>query len=222
MSNPVIIGNATLYLGDCRDILPTLGEFDALVADPPYGIGERKGSISIARNRNAYDGYLDTPENVASEIVPAVVSALAICKRAIITVGGKCFHMYPAPTDIGMIYQPAACGMTHWGRTTCQPVYFYGKDPMSGKTIKPIHFQSTEATEKNGHPCPKPIGLMMKIVDRASLEGESVLDILMGSGTTGVACANLGRMFTGIEREPKYFDIACRRIEDAQRQGRLM
>ena len=74
-------------------------------------------------------------------------------------------------------------------------------------------------SEKNGHPCPKPLGFMERLIERATLDGETVLDPFMGSGTTGVACARLGRRFIGVEIEPRYFDIACRRIEDAQRQG---
>lgn len=71
------------------------------------------------------------------------------------------------------------------------------------------------------HPSQKPVALMEWCIKHAG-EPQSILDPYMGSGTTGVACMNLGRSFIGIEREPKYFDIACRRIEDAQRQGRLI
>ena len=86
----------------------------------------------------------------------------------------------------------------------------------------PTGFQSTEAAEKNGHPCPKPIGQMKWLVHRVSPFGdETVLDPFAGSGTTGVACMNLGRKFIGIEIEPKYFDISCERITNAQRQDRL-
>jgi DNA modification methylase len=72
----------------------------------------------------------------------------------------------------------------------------------------------------NEHPTQKPVALIEWTA--GFIPGQIVLDPFMGSGTTGVACANLGRSFIGIEREPKYFDIACRRIEDAQRQGRLI
>lgn len=72
------------------------------------------------------------------------------------------------------------------------------------------------------HPTQKPVPLMEQLIEIASPEGVLFLDPFMGSGTTGVAAMNLQRAFIGIEREPKYFDIACRRIEDAQRQGRLM
>jgi len=77
---------------------------------------------------------------------------------------------------------------------------------------------STETSDKNGHPCPKPIGWMRWAVSLASRAGETILDPFMGSGTTGVAAVKLGRRFIGIEIEPKYFDIACRRIEEATKQ----
>ncbi len=75
--------------------------------------------------------------------------------------------------------------------------------------------------DKNDHPCPKPLSWMEWLCDRASLPGDTIADPFMGSGTTGVACANLERKFIGIEIEPKYFDIACERIEAAYAQGRL-
>ena len=71
------------------------------------------------------------------------------------------------------------------------------------------------------HPCAKPIKTWTKLTNRATRYGETILDPFMGSGTTGVACANLGRKFIGIEIEEKYFDIACERIEATQAQGRL-
>lgn len=82
-------------------------------------------------------------------------------------------------------------------------------------------FSSTEAAEKNGHPCPKPLRQMQWLINRASKAGETVLDPFMGSGTTGVAAAGMGRRFIGIEIEPQYFETACRRIEQAYAQPRL-
>lgn len=221
MAEVVTIGDATLYLGDCMDILPTLDKVDAVITDPPYGIGKRSGTISKERNKNNYLSFDDTPENIENEIIPRFKIALNKSNRALITPGGKCFSLYPAPKDLGMIYQPAAVGMTHWGRTTCQPIFFYGIDPKVGKTIKPIHYVLTEQPEKNDHPCPKPINFMKWCVDRVSLENETILDPFMGSGTTGVAAIQMGRKFIGIERERKYFDIACERIRNAQRQQSL-
>jgi DNA modification methylase len=202
----------TIYNADCLEIIPHLGKVGLLLTDPPYGIGQRSGTISVKRNRNNYIGYDDTKENIRDIVIPAIKLALNMSDRAIITPGGRCAFMYPEPTDIGMIYQPAATGMTYWGRTTCQPILFYGKDPFSGKTIKPIHYQLTERPESNGHPCPKPIGFINWCVSRGSCEGEIVLDPFAGSGTTGRACKDIGRQVILIEKEEKYCEISAKRM----------
>ena len=81
------------------------------------------------------------------------------------------------------------------------------------------HFSTRCGFDENGHPCPKPIEWAKWLVSRAAIQGATVLDAFMGSGTTGDAAVTLDRKFIGIEKDPKYFDIACKRIEDAQRQG---
>jgi DNA modification methylase len=206
----------TLYLGDCREVIadfPLCFRVDAVVTDPPYG-------VNLAANFNyqdraAYASYDDTAKNVSEIVVPAIVSCLALASRAALTPGIKNLHRYPKPDHIGAIYYPAGAGCNAWGFTCWQPIIYYGKDPYGGKGSRPDSFESTESAEKNGHPCPKPIGQMKKMVERCSLPGETILDPFMGSGTTGVAAVKLGRRFIGIEIEPKYFDIACRRIADA-------
>jgi DNA modification methylase len=97
----------------------------------------------------------------------------------------------------------------------------YGNAPDLHKGAKHTAIESSETADKNGHPCPKPTGWMTWAVDLASRYGETVLDPFMGSGTTGVSAVQLGRHFIGIELEPKYFDIACIRLENAQRQDRM-
>lgn len=216
-----VIGDCTLALCDAADFMRDAPSFDALVTDPPYGLGERSGTISKLRNRNAYASHDDTREAVADSVVPVIRESLARCGRGVVTPGGKCAWLYPEPVDIGMLYQPATCSLTHWGKATCQPVLFYGKDPLAGKRIQAIHFQNTGKPEECAHPCPKPIAVARWMVSRASLPGECVFDPFMGSGTTGVACVELGRAFVGVEIDPAYFEIACERIDRAQRQARL-
>ena len=94
-----------------------------------------------------------------------------------------------------------------------------------GKTKFPSHstgnvIEFARVVNEN-HPTEKPVGLIEKIIEASTTESDVVFDPFMGSGTTGVACMNLGRKFIGIEIEPKYFEIACERIDQAQRQGRL-
>jgi site-specific DNA-methyltransferase (adenine-specific)/modification methylase len=204
------------------EVMPTLGKFDALITDPPYGVSGGSGTLGLASLKTKYQsGFDDTRENIMNYVVPLIITALSISKRGVLTPGTPCAFLYPEPDDMGVIYQPATTGMNKWGRETTQPVLFYGKDPRAGLTIQPKHFQNTFQSDKNGHPCPKPIEVMNWMVSRGSLDGESILDPFMGSGTTGVAAIRLGRKFTGIEREPKYFDIACRQIEQAVAQGQL-
>jgi len=226
MSNPVIIGDATLYCGDCLDILPTLPKVDAVVTDPPYGV-----DLTAKQNKwvkNVGDGYEstdDTPAFVASVVVPVIELCRGIARDVVVTPGTRCLWLYPPADDLGTIFNKSGAGRTRWGFGCNHPILFYGKCPYlnTGKGSRPNSWDqpATDFSDKNGHPCPKPIGMMMWLVTRGSLNGETILDPFMGSGTTGVACAKLGRKFIGIEIEPKYFDIACRRVEEAYKQPRL-
>jgi site-specific DNA-methyltransferase (adenine-specific) len=218
------IGDATLYCGDCLEILPTLGKVDAVVTDPPYGIGYTGSATRwTVDESNGYESFEDTPESVQAVCVPAIRKCTEIAKRVCLTPGIACARLYDKPRAEGVIWYPSGANSGPWGFVTHQPIFYYGGCPYlsSGKGRRPTGFQSTESAEKNGHPCPKPIGQMNWLVNRASLPSELVLDPFMGSGTTGVACMNLGRKFIGIELEPKYFEIACERIRQAQSQGRL-
>ena len=219
-----VIGDATLYLGDCLEILPTLPKVDAVITDPPYGVNF-KGSATrwTGKDGVGYLSFEDTPENVAAVCVPAIEIARKIAPRVCLTPGSRNARLYPPPDGEGVIWYPSGANMGPWGFITHQPIYYYGKCPYlaSGRGSMPTGFQSTEPSEKNGHPCPKPVGQMVWLVNRASVRGDVVADPFMGSGSTGVACLKADRKFIGIEIEPKYFDIACRRIEDAQRQVRM-
>lgn len=217
------IGNATLYLGDCREILP-MTKTDVCVTDPPYGIDlgggdQRGGAHGLALN--GYANYVDTYENYINEVVPALKAAIAATERAAVFVGPH-IHELPKFDAMGGVYCSAATARHKWGFKNFLPVLLYGSYPDLNRGAKhPTAIASNEVAEKNGHPVPKPIGWMRWLVALTSRAGETVLDPFMGSGTTGVAAVEQGRQFIGIEREPKYFDIACRRIEAAQRQLRL-
>jgi DNA modification methylase len=196
----------TLYLGDCREILPTLDNIDAVVTDPPYGVGIEYGLIE------------DTEDFVISTVIPVIETCRLLAKRVILTSGIKHLFHYPKPTHIGSIYYPCGSGLNSWGFTCWQPILYYGKDPYGGSGSKPDSFSATDGAEKIDHPCPKPIGQMRKILARSTLLGELICDPFMGSGTTGVAAIELGRKFVGIEIEQKYFDISCKRISQATKQ----
>jgi DNA modification methylase len=218
------IGRAKLYLGDCRDILPGLGKVDAVVTDPPYGVNFQGSTTKhTAKSGEGYASFDDTPEMVAEVCVPAVRAAVAISTCAIVTPGLANCHLYDVPRAQGCIFCPSGANTGPWGFVCSQPLFYYGADPYLARQLgrRPNGFMSTERVEENGHPCPKPLGQTKWMVNRVSFDRQTILDPFMGSGTTGVAAVQMQRDFIGIEREPTYFDIACRRIEDAQRQGFL-
>jgi len=199
------IGNATLYLGDCREILPTLPKHDLVLTDPPYGIGAARGSHSNLKMGD---------ESWDDETPPAWLFGLMREKgERLIIWGGNYFNL------------PPSRGFLFWDKSPMPPSYAVGElawtsmDMNADKWCGKVGHET--AVKDRDHPTQKPLGLMLWCIAKASC-AQTVLDPFMGSGTTGVACVHAGKSFSGIEREPKYFDIACRRIEDAQRQGRLI
>lgn len=217
MNEPVIIGRATLYLGDCRDIISTLKDINVAMTDPPYGINF------------PYDGYEDTPENLIDLIASFVPACRSVAQRVIITPGVTNIQRYPLADWIASWTWGTTATYGKLGYNQWQPILYYGEDVSGFGSVNGIlksdriqvgGFASKDNSARGeGHCCPKPLAFMERLLSRFTFEGETVLDPFMGSGTTGVAAVQMGRRFVGIEREPKYFDIAAKRIEDAQRQG---
>ena len=199
MNNPVIIGNAELYLGDCREILPVLPKVDAVVTDPPYGI-------------YACGGTWGKKDDLQWDRAPAgnVAQLLEVSGSQIIW-GGNYFNL------------PPSRGWLVWRKPDRVPSaadveLAWTSMDMNARLL--THSIAATNAERIGHPTQKPLAVMhwsLGFVPSA----ETILDPFMGSGTTGVACMNLGRRFIGIEIEERYFDIAVERIDQAQRQGRL-
>lgn len=217
----------TLWLGDCRELMlafPACFRVDAVVSDPPYGVSYEGSVTKHGRNGFAYDSFHDTPENIKLICVPAIRAAVALARSAVVTPGNANAFLYDPPRALGAIYYPSGANSGPWGFVCSQPLFYYGKDPYLAKALgsRPSAFATTEATDRNvDHPCPKPIGQTKWMVNRVSFRGETVFDPFMGSGTTGVASVELERGFVGIEIEPRYFDIACRRLTEALRRPRL-
>lgn len=218
-----VIGDCTLYLGDSIEILNYVSA-ECLVTDPPYGVGlgEVVNGQAREKNQQPYTMFSDTVENIKNSVLPIIVKSLDICQRGIITPGNRNAFLYPEPDDFGVWYNPAGTGRGKWGYILAHAILYYGKDPRAGKCATASSAwalnDSVSEIKNKEHPCPKPVKFTKWMVDKASMEGETVLDPFMGSGTTGVACVELGRKFIGIEIEEKYFDLSCRRIEQAQRQ----
>lgn len=194
------IGECTLYLGDCRDILPTIGKVDAVVTDPPYGINIANNPVRQAHAKKDWD-----EETPAQEIIDQM---RAMSAHQIIW-GGNYFDL--PPSQCFLIWdklQPE-----NFSLAMCEIAWTSIKKPAKKFTM------SVQSYTKD-HPTQKPVPLMEWCLLHLP-EAHTILDPFMGSGTTGVACANVGRAFIGIEREADYFDIACRRIEAAYKQPRL-
>ena len=209
----------TIYHGDCRDVLPSLDVSGlVLVTDPPYGVGfVGKNTKHTTRREDAYASFEDTPENIEAIIVPVVTELVASCKRAVLTPGIRNMFRYPKPDAVGTIFYPSGAGLSPWGFTCSQPIFYYGKDPYlaTGQGHRPDSFSTTESAQDNGHPCPKPIKTMRWLVQKASLPGDVILDPFMGSGTTLRAAKDLGRRAIGIEIEERYCEIAAKRLQQA-------
>lgn len=211
---PVQIGAATLYNADCRDVLPWIGNVFAVVTDPPYGIGYQKGTGGRGKHsvRNI--------EAIAGDSTPFDPEPLLAFPDVILW--GANHYASRLPHGRWLAWDKLA-GMKEFD--SFSDVEFAwrkgrGKDRIFSHLWKGICKDSEKAQGKERwHPTQKPIALMQWCV--AMTAGEIIADPYMGSGTTGIACMNLGRRFIGIEIEPRYFDIACKRIEEAQRQSDL-
>lgn len=205
----------TIYNADCREILPLLPKVDLVLTDPPYGVsGQQNSKSRSATRKNDYGTFKDSPEYVASVVVPGFEMALHNAMRAILTPGNKCLTMYPRPDSFGVFWQPASTGLQSWGRADAQPIFYYGKSPHESTQIpgQSLSWKLTEAPEKNGHPCPKPFDAWMRLVNLGSHEGHTILDPFMGSGTTLRAAKDLGRRAIGIEINEAYCAIAAERM----------
>lgn len=219
------IGRATLYLADCIEIMSNIDSVHSTICDPPYGVDLK--SKKTKHGITEHDlGYLDTEENFRNTVLPRVAKAIEISKRAAFFCGVRRLQEYPAAMDIGGIFCPNGAGLSRWGFGCYHPVAFYGKRPRAGcwPTMKSISHPGGRATGESNidHPCPKPLVFMEWLVELASNVDEVVFDPFMGSGTTGVACAKLNRKFIGVEIEPRYFEVACERIERASLESELV
>lgn len=206
-----VIGNAELWLGDCREILPLLPKVDAVITDPPYGIRKdgQKETTGGHGGRKEYEFLGWDAVRPAPEVFRLI---LAAADKHVIW-GGNYFADLLPPTGKWLVWDKGQ----RINQSDGELAWTHESGALRICTMNRVELM-TDGAE---HPTQKPVRLMEWCFGQVKATGR-ILDPFMGSGTTGVACANLGRSFIGIEREPKYFDIACRRIEDAQRQGRLI
>jgi site-specific DNA-methyltransferase (adenine-specific) len=230
------IGDCTLYLGDCLEVMPTLGRVDHVISDPPYE--ELMQSLNNSVKLRRLDGGADRKMldfNSIKELREPFLDwcavhcdgwLLAFCNvegvwhwreqitKREIKFKTTCIWHKPDSTPKLNGQGPALayeCITTSWcGR---------GHSRWNGGGKRGVFSHCTNNSQREGtHPTEKPVSLMLELVSLFSNYNQNILDPFMGSGTTGVACVKLGRKFIGVEISEKYFDIACRRIEQAYKQ----
>lgn len=234
----VTIGDCTLYRGDCLEVLPTLGRFDAVITDPPYEIKQKAGT-SMLYGKRVMQFDFDVDGVTDEVVIPALMQAFQLADS---------FHVFCDPEQFKPIADVARnCGMKpkpwakqklcapppmpgNWWPSAFElacfgyrPNAYFGDTSGTRKNIMVFdsYRHGIRAEEKVDHPTQKWLPMVAYLLQTLIKPEGIALDPFMGSGTTGVAAIQLGRKFTGIEREPKYFDIACKRIEQAYAQGQL-
>lgn len=209
----VEIGNATLYLGDCMDILPILPKVDAVITDPPYGINENskkvasRGNMAAPKDYGNFDWDKAPPPDELIELIRTKGKYQAFF-------GGNYFTL--PPTSCWLVWDKlngdndfADCELawTNWPKAVRRLQWRWNGMIRQGN-------------EERYHPTQKPLEVMKWVIELCP-KSDTILDPFMGSGTTGVAAIQMGRKFIGIEREPRYFEIACKRIQQAVDQPQL-
>jgi site-specific DNA-methyltransferase (adenine-specific) len=221
-----VIGPCTLYLGDCLDILPTLGGVDAIITDPPYVFG--LGSTSQGKAT----GFGD----IMNQSV-FITEILKKCRSALLD--DSCIRMFfnwrgipilsKGVIDFGANIESLLIWDKEWigpgGQVGLRPTYEvcalipFGNFALPNRGLPDIWRSRWSSTKPNGHPAEKPENLINRLIKETP--GKVICDPFMGSGTSGVAAVNQGRRFIGIEIEPRWFDLSCERINRAVSQGRF-
>ncbi len=206
------IGNQRLILGDCLKVMPLLGKFDAVVTDPPYGINEG-GDKNRSRRGKAAVGNYKSDKWDKSTCDEHISLARTIAKSQIIF-GGNYYDL--PPSSCWLVWDKQNSG----DFADCELAWTNLK-----KAVRRIYWRWNGMIRKGAdirsHPTQKPLGVIKWCINHLPLSDKTILDPFLGSGTTLVACQKLGRHGTGIELDPDYFEIACKRVDEATRQPDL-
>ena len=214
------IGLAILYLGDCREVLPTI-KADAVITDPPYGIGfAHGGNDRSGIGKGAYSTKF-AKEKIVGDDQPFDPGTLAALCLPMILWGGNHFASSLSDSPSWLVWDKRSASGHSNDFADCEIAW----TNLGGVARMFRHhwdgmMKASERGVPRDHPTQKPVALMEWCIVQAG-HPKIVCDPYMGSGSTGVAAMNLGLRFIGIEIEPKYFNVACRRIEDAQRQAQM-
>lgn len=204
-----LAGGVICILGNCREVLPTLGRVDAVVTDPPYGIDYgRAGDFSAS---HGWGPWRENCKWDAERPAREVFDAMRYCSKHQIIWGGNYFTDYLPPSPHWLLWDK---GQREFSLADFEMAW--GSQNRAARVINCPRGRALKDGKE--HPTQKPLEVMMKCIEQLPDNALTILDPFMGSGTTGVAAVKMGRRFMGIEIEPKYFEIACRRISEALRQ----
>jgi site-specific DNA-methyltransferase (adenine-specific) len=226
----VVIGDATLYQGDCMDILPTLGKVDAVITDPPYGIDISASSTVGASGRNGKGRAIGKSTATLYAVSDWDRCGMSCEQWALLKAAADLYVVWGGNhlADVlgkspGILVWDKKC-QNGWDDTFSEMEIAFTNIYTRAKGFRHLWAGALRASEPSAnvrqHPTQKPIALMRWCIEQAGMP-ETIVDPFLGSGTTGVAAIELRRKFIGIERDPAYFDIACKRIEQAHAQGQL-
>lgn len=206
-----IIGNATLYNGDCLEILPTIGQVDSIVTDPPFGMNYQSCHRKIK--------YSPIINDDSTRFLEWICQYKANHSKYIFTNWEKLINLKQPDSFITWIKNNHSAGdLKHGHAKRTENILFYGGKNHFWPKKRPTDIFYAARSINEFHSTEKPLFLMRQIIE---LTHGIVIDPFMGSGTTGMGCHDLNREFIGIEIDGKYFDIACKRIEQAQKQANL-
>jgi site-specific DNA-methyltransferase (adenine-specific) len=219
------IGNATVYLADAFALMPTLGEVDVIVTDPPYNPKTHRGARSA---KSLKESQIDFDSLTEQQFTEFCANSVVQARRWVVM---SCAWQHAA------LLEKAGMPLVRlgiWHKPNGAPQFTGDRPGVGWEAIAILHREGRKHwnggghhavwvcnIERGEHPTQKPLKLVMDWIAKFTDEGETVLDPFMGSGTTGVACLKLGRKFIGIEKRADYFNLACRRIAEIHRQANL-
>ena len=220
-------GDVQLYLGDCLEVLPTLeaGSVDAVVTDPPYStptvnsfgreVVRRLSDLAIQEH------YFGTLKKELERMMALTSPLLVFCDDAYYPVLFATFYHWKQVNLL--IWDKGRIGMGNPFRRRHELIFYANRASLVLNREAGTHIPTIlkASPVKEYHAAEKPMMLIARLMKGLTTQGQSVLDPFMGSGTTGVACVKTGRKFIGIEIDEGYFDIAVKRITEAQMQPRL-
>lgn len=223
-----IIGKCELYFGDAYQIVPTIGKVDCCIIDPPYEFETSGGGRFRRQGRDCMDKIADAGIDkgfdhtfLKSSLADSVI---CFCHNDQLP---KLLPWFDSNFSKFALCQwhkenPMPVANKHYKPDTEFYIHAWNKDgyPVGDLANKSRYVFSPVGKSEFDHPTVKPDSVMNKIM--SNVNGDLILDCFMGSGSTGVACVNAGKRFIGIEHDESYFNIACKRIENAYRQGKLL